>query len=197
MNRTDVAVAVAALTITLLVAGGVTAALVFGVGPPGGGPTTGDGDEATATPASTGTVYTAAGDGEAAGDTATRSDATDDTTPTPAPFAFEVLRIEECGDTCRDVTAEVTNNQNEAATGVQVYTRIYAGNSSDSGDRVWEGTEDIGRLEAGESATSTRRVDLSYGEALEIQNEGGWITILTTVESDDVTITFKERRNVA
>jgi len=194
MNRTDVAVAVAALAVALIVAGGVAAALAFGVGPSGGGPTAGDGGEATATPESTGTVYTAADGGDGTSGTGTTSASA---TPTPPPFAFEVLRIESCGDTCRDVTAEVTNNRNETATGVQVYTRIYAGNSTDGGDRVWEGTDDVGTLEAGESVTSTDRVDLSYGEALEIQNEDGWITILTTVESDDVTITFKERRNVA
>jgi hypothetical protein len=150
----------------------------------------GDGNGTEATPASTGTVYTQVdGDGDAGGN--------DTAAPAPPPFAFEVVRIEECGTTCRDVTAAVTNSRDERATGVQVYTTIYAGNSTDGDDEVWAGTEDVGTLEAGESATSTRRVDLSFGAALKIQNADGWITLVTTVESDEVTITFEDRRNVA
>lgn len=36
-------------------------------------------------------------------------------TETP-PFSFSIDEIEECGLTCRDVTATVSNNQNETPT---------------------------------------------------------------------------------
>lgn len=37
------------------------------------------------------------------------------------------LDVEECGQTCRDVTSTLSNNQDETATGVTVYTRVFAG----------------------------------------------------------------------
>lgn len=53
------------------------------------------------------------------------------------PFSFTIDQIETCGQTCRDVTATVTNNQNEEATGVTVYMRIFAGqNNTDIDDLV-------------------------------------------------------------
>jgi hypothetical protein len=112
------------------------------------------------------------------------------------PFAFTVDAIEGCGQTCRDVTSTLTNQQNSTAEDVTVYTRIYAGNSTD-GDVVWEGTEDVGTLEAGGSYTTTRRVDLSYGDAFAIEQADGWITVQTTVETADRTVTFTEQRKVA
>jgi hypothetical protein len=41
------------------------------------------------------------------------------------------------------------------------------------------------------------RVELSLQEARKIDQENGWITILTTVESDDTTVTFQESEQVA
>lgn len=176
--------------VVVLLAVGIGAAAFVGVGPMGPD----DGESAvTDTPESTGTVYESGGS-DGGGDGSGSGSGTD--TASQPPYAFEVVKIEECGDTCRDVTVELVNNRDETATNVKVYTRIFAGNSTDSDDKVWEGTEDVGSLEAGASTTSTKRVELSYGEAIKIKNNDGWITILTTVESDDVTITFKERRNV-
>lgn len=114
------------------------------------------------------------------------------------PFTFTVDNIEDCGTTCRDVTATLNNEQNETATGVTTYIRIVAGeNNTDPDDIVWEGTVDIGTLEGGESHTTTERVELSLQEAREIDQNNGWITIQTTVESDDTTATFQDSEQVA
>ncbi|QZY00138.1 hypothetical protein [Halobaculum rubrum] len=192
------AVAVVGIVVLAVAVGGA-AAFLAGIGPFGdtGG---GSSDAVTETPASTGTVYGDTGgssgdsDGGSDGETTT-SDGTTSVESVP-PYTFVVESIEECGQTCRDVTVQLDNNRNETATGVSVYTRIFAGNSTDSGDMVWEGTRDVGSLAPGASTTETSRVELSYAEGYQIQQADGWITILTTVESDDVTITFKERRQV-
>ena len=114
------------------------------------------------------------------------------------PFTFTVDETTECGTTCRDVTATLNNEQNETATGVTTYIRIYAGeNNTDTDDIVWEGTVDVGTLEAGASHTTTERVELSLREARTVDQNGGWITIQTTVESDDTTVTFRESEQVA
>ncbi|GCF13399.1 hypothetical protein Harman_13340 [Haloarcula mannanilytica] len=112
------------------------------------------------------------------------------------PFDFTVGAIEECGRTCRDVTSTLTNQQNSTAERITVYTRIYAGNTTD-GDAVWEGSEDVGTLEADDSYTTTRRVDLSFGDAYTIERADGWITVQTTVETADRTVTLSEQRKVA
>lgn len=190
MNLKAVAAVVA---IVAVVAVGGAAAFVAGVGPLGdiGG---GDSGEVTSTPESTGTVYDASGGSDGDGGTAA-GDGAGESNSAP-PYAFAVESIEECGDTCRDVTVRLDNDRDETATGVSVFTQIYAGNSTDAGDRVWEGTRDVGTMEAGASTTETSRVELSYSEGYQVQQNDGWITIVTTVESDDVTITFKERRQV-
>jgi hypothetical protein len=116
------------------------------------------------------------------------------TTPAEPSFAFVVDDVEACGETCRDVTSTLTND-GTAASDVTVDTRIYAGNGTD-GDAVWQGSEPVGSLGAGESYTTTKRVELSFGDALAVQGADGWITVETTVESDERTVTFTERRNV-
>ena len=153
-------------------------ALATGFGPaPGGSSGT-----PAPTPESTGTVYDGSGDGTA------------ESTP---PFSFGIDSIEECGQTCRDVTATLNNNQDTAASDVTVYTRIYAGNSTASNDRIWSGTEAVGSMEAGGSYTSMNRVELSLAEGQQVRSNDGWITIVTTVESADTTVTFKDNRDVA
>jgi hypothetical protein len=113
--------------------------------------------------------------------------------PEPA-FAFTIDRIEECGETCRDVTSTLAND-GAPARDVTVYTRIYVGNGTD-GDVVWEGRERVGALDAGASYTTTKRVELSFADALAVQNAGGWITVQTTIQSDEKTVTDTERRQV-
>lgn len=142
-------------------------------------PTATHGGEATATGGSGGTATTTAGT----------------STATP-PFDFTIDTIEECGQTCRDVTSTLTNQQDTTAENVTVYTRIIAGQGT-GGDEIWRGSEDVGTLPAGESYTTTRQVDLSFADALKIENSDGWITVQTTVETADGTITFTNERQVA
>ena len=114
------------------------------------------------------------------------------------PFTFGVDEVEECGQTCRDVTATLYNEQAEPASNVTTDIRIYAGeNNTDADDVVWEGTVDVGTLDANASETTTQRIDLSFREALKVDQNGGWITIRTTVDSADTTVTFRESRQVA
>lgn len=116
-------------------------------------------------------------------------------TPTP-PFGFVIENIEECGTTCRDVTTTLTNQQDSTAEDITVYSRIFAGQEVDPDKEVWRGNESVGTLDAEESYTATRRVELSYSEAFEVRNEDGWITIQTTVETADRTVTFTQQRQV-
>jgi hypothetical protein len=167
------------LVVAVLVAVGVAA--IGGVGPAGG--------EAGAADDGTDEEFPAAettNDSEAA----TSGDGT--------PFTFGVDEVNECGQTCRDVTATLYNEQNQTATDVTTYIRIYAGeNTTDPDAVVWEGTVDVGTLDPNASETTTQRVDLSFQDALEVDRNDGWITIQTTVESADTTVTFRESRQVA
>lgn len=183
MNRTHV---FGGLLVAIVLAIGVGVAFYTGAGPAPGG--AGDGERITDFPTET------ASEGGSDGSAPSGSGGT---TETP-PFTFAIDSIEECGQTCRDVTATLHNNQNETARGITVYTRIFAGRDNTAEDDiVWEGTEDVGTLEAGGSYTSTRRVELSLQEGMEIESNDGWITILTTVESNEETVTFQDSRQVA
>lgn len=171
--------------------------IVLGVGPLGGlagdfGVVDGDAGEPVDTPVSTGTVYTE-GAGSSGGDGGSDAGSASDT----PPFTFAIQQIEKCGQTCRDVTVTLTNQQNTTAEDVTVYTRIYAGNSTAKEDLVWSGQKDVGTMAPGESVTETQRVKLSYMEAYSVKQADGWITVVTTIESADTTITFKSRRDVA
>lgn len=169
----------------ILLISGLGAAYYSGFGPAPGGADAGDQitDFPTQTPAADGTED----DGSQATPTATG----------PA-FAFTIDQIQECGLTCRDVTATLHNNQESAETEVTVYSRIYAGqNSTDSDALVWEGKQDVGTLEAGAPYTSTRQVEISLQAAQQIEQAGGWVTIVTTVQSDERTVTFRDSERVA
>ncbi|KAA9399123.1 hypothetical protein Har1130_13030 [Haloarcula sp. CBA1130] len=183
MNRRLLA---AGIVVVLLLAG-VGGAFVAGTGPFQA--ESGDSDRSefptgTAEATESGTANTEGAAGSAVGAAST------------PPFTFTVDAIEECGQTCRDVTSTLTNQQNSTAEDVTVYTRIYAGNSTD-GDVVWEGSEDVGTLEVGGSYTTTRRVDLSFGDAFAIERAGGWITVRTTVETADRAVSLTDQRKVA
>jgi hypothetical protein len=151
------------------------------------------------------TSHDAGSSGDGAGSSSDESPASDEgagdgTSTTTAgsttqPFTFAIVEIAECGQTCRDVTLELRNHQSTSASNVTVYSRIFVGNGTD-GDVVWEGSESVGTLAAGESVTATERVDLSLSEAFAIQQADGWITIQTTVQSETETMTTTDRRNV-
>lgn len=114
---------------------------------------------------------------------------------TSQPFTLSIDDVEECGETCRDVTMTLRNQQSTTATDVTVYTRIFAGNGTD-GDVVWSGEESLGTLEASESVTATKRVELSLTDAYAVKQADGWITIQTTIQSETETMTVTERRDV-
>ncbi len=169
MNRKYVGV----ILLAVVLLGGV-GAIYAGVGPLAGSDSD---DETEEFP--TGTEYNSDGDSDV------------------PPFSFTVDEIEECGQTCRDVTATLTNDRNETASEVTVYIRIFAGeNSTDPDDLVWEGTEEVGILEAGGTHTTTERIDLSLWDARKVEQNDGWITVLTTIESDEETITFSDSERV-
>jgi len=135
-------------------------------------------------------------DGTEAGSTdggdSTTTTATPQMADTEAAFVFAIDDIQECGDTCRDVTATLSNDGGEAAANVTVETNVYT-----DGDLIWEGDEDVGRLDAGGEHTSTKRVELGYSDALKVENNDGWITIETIVRFEDGQQVFTEERQVS
>lgn len=196
MNRQRVRVAAAVVVVLVVLAGIV---VVAGLGPFGGN-SDNIGDFPTATPpTASGANGGSSGGGGSTGSGGSGggggSGGSAATTP-PPPFSLRVDSIEPCGDTCRKVTATLTNNQDRQSTGVTVYTRIFAGNGTD-GDVVWQGKQAVGSLGAGQSFTSTRTVDLGYGGGLKVQQNGGYVTIQTTVQTDQRTVTFVTQRDVA
>jgi hypothetical protein len=121
----------------------------------------------------------------------------DSPTETPQPFEFEIVRTEECGATCRDVTVELTNTRTTTVDDVAVATRVFAGNETTERRLIWTGREAVGTMAGGETVTSTRRVELGFGGALAVRNNGGWITIVTVVRSDRETVELERSERVA
>jgi hypothetical protein len=163
--------------VVLVVAAALGAAVYTGVGP---APGTSDPieDFPTAESADDETKTTAAGDAD--------------------PFSFAIDETDTCGTTCRDVTATLYNEQTETATGVTAYIRIVAGeNRTDTDDVVWEGTVDVGSLEAGGSHTITERIELSLEGARAVDRADGWVTIQTTVDSDAAIVTLQTSERLA
>ena len=183
MNR---AVVLAGLLVAVVVVGGVGAVGDIDLGPVGTEPVSDD-DSAAGSD-------TESEDGSDSGSDIREFPAAD-ADGADEPFAFRIEEIENCGDTCREVTAAVENTQTESAEEVTVETRIFAGENSTE-ELIWETTEDVGTLAAGETDTSTERVDLSLSEAYAIEQNDGWITIETTIESAEETVTVRETRQV-
>ncbi|MFA9516048.1 hypothetical protein ACERIT_02330 [Halopenitus sp. H-Gu1] len=187
MNRNAV---IGGILIVAVLVVGLGVAVYTGVGPAPGG--NGSGEPITEFP-----TATPSDEDTGAGETNESGAETTPVSETP-PFTFTIERTEKCGQTCRDVTVTLHNNQEHAATGVAVFTRIFPGkNNTDTEDLLWEGKEDVGTLEAGESYTTTNRIELSFQEARTIDRNDGWITILTTVDSDETTVTFQDNEQVA
>lgn len=190
MKRTVLTVAA-----VVVLAAVVGAGALFVGGPSGSGdvpgPIGGDGDATTTT---TTTVADDADD--SSGDDSSSSDggggSDETTTDSSAPYRFAIVNVEECGDTCRDVTATLTNTGQETRQNVRVTTEVYA-----DGDLLWTGNETVGTLEPDEAHTSTKRVKLSYWDGIKIKNNDGYVTIVTVVRSDTGTVRFEERRKVA
>jgi hypothetical protein len=190
------------LTAVVVIGAGVGAVVVAGDLLPGGNDATESEAFPTATPSDAETPSDGGDDVETTtADSSIRnveltSSAADGTSTETPPFGFAIDSIEECGQTCRDVTSTLTNQQDTTAENITVSTWIFAGQGTD-GDEIWRGQEDAGTLAAGESYTATNRVELSLSEGLKIQNNDGWITVQTTVETEDQTVTFTDERQVA
>lgn len=185
MNRTVLAVA------GVVVLAAVGAGALFVGGPFGSGDAPGPigGDGAATTTAADGSDD-GSGDGSSGSDGGDSSKGT--TSSSSAPYRFDIVNIEKCGDTCRDVTAKLTNTGQATRQNVRVTTKVYAAD-----DLLWTGNETVGTLEPDESFTSTKRVKLSYWEAMKVKNNDGYVTIVTVVRSDGGTVRFEERRKVA
>lgn len=171
-----------AVAVIVVVAAGAYAVFT-GAGPV---PGTGDSGNASSYPtASSGNTYNDSGSGGSGGSGG----------PNGPPFTFTVDGITQCGQTCRNVTVTIYNNQTSPAENVTVYSKIYAGNNTNPDNRVWSGKKDVGHLDADGTYTGVETVKLSYAEGYKVKQHDGWITILTTVKSNDETVTFKMHRD--
>lgn len=179
-------VLVAVVAIVVVVGAVGTVAVLTGLVPTGGN---GDATVAGYPTASPGQTYSGSASGGGNGTNAAAG------TSTP-PFTFTIDSISTCGQTCRKVTATIHNQQSTSASNVTVYSIIYAGNQTRSGDRIWAGKQPIGTLAAGGSYTGTQTVQLSFSDAYSVQQHGGWITVVTTVQSASKTVSFTSHRNV-
>lgn len=112
------------------------------------------------------------------------------------PFAFDVESVEECGETCREVNVALHNLMDEEAENVVVHSWIYAGETTDRDDVVWADNREVGTLEGGDILRSTDEVDLSVQQANNVRDADGVVTIETTVESGQETVTFVNREDV-
>jgi hypothetical protein len=179
--------------ILLLGAGGM---LAFDAGPFGGGsdaPSTAtpaepaDDDGSSAADDGSSDADDDGGDGSSAAD-----DEGDGSSDRPArPFTIDTKQIEQCGNTCRDVTVSLTNNGNHARQGITVTTKMYTG-----GDRIWTGEESVGTLSAEESTIRTARVKIGFVDAAKVKQNGGTVTIETVVRWNGGSETFREQRQV-
>lgn len=148
--------------------------------------TTSTANATTSTDATTGTTTTTTTS------TATTTTATTATTTNGSPqFAFRIHSIEKCGSSCRDVSTGLVNEGSAPAENVTVEVNVYAGEN-----RVWRDTEEVGTLGPGETYNSTEHVEVGPGEAYQIQQNGGYVTIETVVRYDGGSETFTRRKKV-
>jgi hypothetical protein len=147
-RRTLALVGGAVVVIAVIAAGAVTLGLVPGTGAPD----------------STGSPPTVDGSGnETGGENAT--------------YAFAITNLSECGQTCRDMRWELTNEMDDGAENVTLAFEVYAGGNS----TVWEGTESVGELDANATAEVTTRIEVGIQEGLQIRGNDGDVTVITTV----------------
>lgn len=104
---------------------------------------------------------------------------------------LDVEAVRNCGDRCRRVTANVTNNGTETLRNVTAETRIYA-----AGSRIRSRDHRFGNLSANASVERTARIELSLRELFRVARNDGRVRIETTVRWDGGTATFTDRRRV-
>lgn len=140
-----------------------------------------------------GTQTTAPGTVRNGTPTTTESGTTTKIPSTDGPsFAFVIDEIVECGTTCREVTATLTNNGTVTATDISVTVTLVVDD-----DSIWQGTESVGTLEPGESVTTIETVDVGIGGAAAIKANDGYVVIETVVDWDGGSRTFRTRQKVA
>ncbi|MFC5973188.1 hypothetical protein ACFPYI_17790 [Halomarina salina] len=195
MRRVDTLVLSVGVVVLTLLAGGIVLGMV-GVTPPfvgeeesdprpAGEPSPGAAAPRTNT---TGTAVRTFSDAGQPGPAV----ATAPATPEAPRYDVNVTGVESCGPTCRDVTASLTNLDDEPRENVTAVIRVYA-----DGRLLWTGRERVGTLEPGATHTTTKRVELTYVEALAVETSGGYVTIETTIRSDSGAVTYSERRRVS
>jgi hypothetical protein len=162
----------------------------------GGSDLGGDFGGSDATDAPSATVSSQTTVAESASDTVRetneQNDETPPTTTTDSEYAFTIERVENCGNTCRDVTARLTNSGGEPRENVRVATTVLA-----DGEMLWSGNETVGTLASGQSHVSTERVEVGFSGGLQLRANDGYVTIVTEVRSENGTTRFSERRKVA
>lgn len=180
-------VRIGVVLIALLLAGG----LAMGLGIlPGGEYGGADGTAAQTGVPTLSPAQPADGTTAPSGATQTQTGGTDGTTPTTAAgvtvrgdtrqFRFEVLSVEQCGRTCRDIDVRLMN-AGAAVTDVSATSRLYAG-TRDPDNKVEEVTTDIGAMPADSSVQRTVRMDPGISGGLELCN-ADTVTLVTTVRS--------------
>ncbi|WP_436347890.1 hypothetical protein [Natronorubrum sp. FCH18a] len=106
-------------------------------------------------------------------------------------FEGTIVEITECGAACREATTTLTNTGTADATGVRAVATVFAGETL-----VWEGDEEIGRLEAGTTVTRTQRIEIDALSAFAIENNNRTVTITTSVTSAQQTERFVHETSV-
>jgi hypothetical protein len=183
--------------VAVVVAAGVGAAFITGVVPGAGGNSDAGGEtdetyQKTVVVQGTDSGSSSSGDKASGGSNDADSGSGDADSTEQSPFSFRIKNIEECGQTCREVTASVTNNQNVTAEDVTVRSVIYT-----DGEKIWEGKSSLGDVGSGETATDTKTVKLGYMEAYKVKQNDGKILVKTYVITAEGTYVYKDTRDVA
>lgn len=167
------------LIVALLVIAGLLAAIGVGVSGVAGVIVDAPAAETTATRAApTGTVAVSEGtDGDSL-------------------FSLTVVDAANCGLTCRDVTIELTNNEDRSVTDVEMVARVFAGRTTEANAVVWTDRSRIGTMAAGGTVTVSRQIGLTLGEGNAVRNQDGWVTVVVVIDSDAGTATITRRLQV-
>jgi hypothetical protein len=104
---------------------------------------------------------------------------------------FSIGETENCGRTCRTVTATLTNTGSHPVSDIVIESTVLAGDS-----RIWRERRSIDALGAGESTTTTTRIDIGLLEGAAIESNNGYVTIKTVIISENGQRVITTRRNV-
>lgn len=114
----------------------------------------------------------------------------DSRTGTAVDFELETAPPGECGSTCRELTAALTNAGSADAHDVIVVSVVSAG-----GTELHRLREPVGDLPAGETYRTTERVELGPVDAMRVRQHGR-VTIEHVVAAAERRETFVERIDV-